>query len=124
MKISNKQGSQLQEKLAKNNNPEETAKIAQECGIDVSVEEMEQIMNKVSSDEQELSDDELETVSGGIEIGDDFPHYQDIKEYYLEKGANLAFIFCIYFVPSPSCYDMIKLFEEELAEEAAIESRR
>ena len=51
-----------------------------------------------------------------IEIGD-VPKYEVIKDYYREKGANLAFILCIYFIPSPSCYDIIKLIEEEIENE-------
>lgn len=114
MKLSNEQAKQLQEKLAKN--PAEAAQMAKEFGVDLSAEDMEQVLDKVSGGVQMLSDDALEKASGGIEINN-VPNYDVIKDYYKEKGANLAFILCIYFIPSPTCHDIIKLIEEEIEEE-------
>lgn len=114
MKLTGEQAQQLQEKLAKN--PAEAAQMAKEFGVDLSTEDMEQVLGKVSGGVQAVSDDALENISGGIEINN-VPNYDVIKDYYKEKGANLAFILCIYFIPSPSCYDIIKIIEEEVEDE-------
>lgn len=111
MKFSNEQAKQLQERLAAEKNPAEAAKIARELGIDLSAEDMEEVLAKVSGGAQELSDDMLEKISGGAEP--DIPQYELIRDYYRQKGPNPAFILCIYYIPSPICYEIIQVIEEE-----------
>lgn len=116
MNLSKSQLEQLSKEMTAASGPAESAKIANAYGIDLSAEGMEDILGKVSAGVRELSDDALETINGGIEINN-VPNYDEIKQYYREKGANLAFIMCIYFIPSPSCYDIVKIIEQEIEEE-------
>lgn len=111
MKLTNEQAKQLQEKLAEEKNPGNAAKTAKEFGIDISAENMEQLLEKVSGGAQALSDDMLEKISGGN--GGDIPQYELIRDYYRQKGPNPAFILCIYFIPSPICYEIIQVIENE-----------
>lgn len=109
MNLSKEQATQLREKLAANKNPEEVAKVAQEYGIDLSTEDAEQILANVSGGVQAISDDVLEKINGG----EDIPQYATIRDYYKQKGPNAAFILCIYFIPSPICYEIIQVIEKE-----------
>lgn len=111
MILSSEQAKLLQEKLAEEKNPEKAAKIAKEYGIDLSTENMEQLLEEISGGVQELSDDMLEKISGGEEV--DIPQIETIREYYRQKGPNLAFILCIYYIPSPICYEIIQVIEKE-----------
>ncbi len=47
--------------------------------------------------------------------------YKEIKRYYREKGANFAFTLCIYYIPSPFCYEIIEHIEKEIKNEIYIE---
>ena len=42
------------------------------------------------------------------------PMWGVIKRYLQQKGANLAFILAIYYIPSPTMYDAIKIMEYEI----------
>ena len=44
---------------------------------------------------------------------EDIPQLETIRNYYREKGPNLAFILCIYYIPSPICYEIIQVIEKE-----------
>lgn len=110
MNLTKEQAQQLQEKLAGKKDPEEVAKLAKELGIDLSAENVEEILGNISG-VQALSDEDLEKISGGEEI--DIPQYETIREYYREKGPNMAFILCIYYIPSPICYEIIQVIENE-----------
>lgn len=117
MKLSNEQISALQDKMAAARTSEEIVEIQKEMGNDISVEDAAQLLAAFRNAEEELTDNMLENISGGIEI-DNVPQYEVIKDYYKEKGANLAFILCIFFIPSPTCYDIIKIIEEEIENES------
>ena len=111
MKFSIEQAKELQEKLTELKNPEEAAKAAKELGIDLSAENMEEILAKVSGGVEALSDDMLEKINGGEEV--DIPQFEVIRDYYRQKGPNLAFVLCIYYIPSPICYEIIQVIEKE-----------
>lgn len=128
MNLSIEQAQQLQEKLAANKNPEEAAKIAAEYGIDLSAEAVEQILDKVSGGVQALSDDALENISGGENVNPrEVPQFQILKDYYKHlmtcdpadypksggNPPNLTFILCIYYIPSPICYEIVQVIEED-----------
>lgn len=49
-----------------------------------------------------------------VENERNIPQYGVIKQYLMEKGANLAFILGIYYIPSPSVYDIIKIMEYDI----------
>lgn len=117
MKLSNEQIIALQNKMAVAKTPEEIVEIQKELGNSISLEDAAQLLATLKHSEKELTDDMLESISGGIEI-DNVPQYDVIKDYYKEKGAILAFILCIYYIPSPTCYDIIKIIEEEIENEA------
>ena len=109
MKLTNEQAKQLQEQLAKN--PAEAAQMAKEYGVDLSVEDVEQVLENVSGGVQAISDDVLEKISGGENV--DIPQFEIIRDYYRQKGPNPALILCIYYIPSPICYEIIQVIEEE-----------
>ena len=73
-------------------------------------------INEVDTKNGPLSDEELEKVSGGIEVDKEAFQYDVIKRYYFQKGAQLAFILFIYFIPSPTGYDVIKYIEWEISQ--------
>lgn len=115
MKLTKEQCQQLLDQVS--DNPAEIKKTAHEMGIDLSDELAEKFREKAREGKKEVSDEELDSVVGGIELGEDIPNLDVIREYYDEKGPNLAFILCIYYIPSPSCFDIIKLIEEEIKNE-------
>lgn len=62
-----------------------------------------------------LPDVALEKVSGGdFVIDKEATHYDLVKRYYFQKGAQLAFILFIYYTPSPIGYDVIQIIEDEI----------
>ncbi len=113
MKLTKEQVNQLQEKLAGNKNPEEIAELAKECGIDISAEDMKKVLEDANG-MQALSDDETAKVSGGSDI-DLPPHiYRAIKEAYEEGGPSLAVATCLFYIPSPICYNIVHTMEHEM----------
>lgn len=112
MKLSNEQIKTLQKELITAKTPEEIAAIREKLEDDVTIEDFDQLLATAHNMRKELSEDVLENITGGIQTSD-IPQYDVIKDYYKEKGANLAFILCIYYIPSPICYDIIQIIEEE-----------
>ena len=86
---------------------DEVRAFAAEQGITINEQDMKNIP---------LSDEELEKISGGIEVDKEAFQYDVIKRYYFQKGAQLAFILFIYFIPSPTGYDVIKYIEWEISQ--------
>lgn len=113
MNISEEMIKEFQEKMTNATSSEEVVQITKELGKDISLEEATAFLKDRPVGVEPLSDDELEQVSGGEDI--DIPQYEIITDYYKEKGPNLAFILCIYYIPSPLCYEIIQVIEEEVA---------
>lgn len=116
MNFSKEQLEQLRGKLAAAKSPEEITAIAKELGYEIPAEDAAEFIASVRNEKNKaelLADDRLDGVNGGFDV-DSIPQYQAIKDYYCQKGANLAFIFCIYFIPSPLCYEIVEVIEDEL----------
>lgn len=111
MNLSEEQIKEIQEKMVNAESPEEIVKIVKDLGEDISVEDIERFIDKHPDKIEPLSIDDLESVNGGEEI--DIPQFQAIRDYYREKGPNAAFILCIYYIPSPICYEIIQVIEKE-----------
>ena len=115
MALKKEQIEQLQDKLLMAQNAEEIANAVKAAGCEMPDAEAAGFLAKVKAEgetEGKLADEAMLPVSGGIEVSN-VPQYQVIKDYYYEKGPNLAFILCIYYIPPPTCYDIIKLIEHE-----------
>lgn len=111
MKFSSEQIKEIQAKMANAKNPEDIVKIAKELGEDISVDDVAKFIEEHPNARKPLSEDELEHVIGGEQV--DIPQYEIIRDYYKEKGPNSAFILCIYYIPSPICYEIIQVIEKE-----------
>ncbi len=112
MKLSNEQIKQLHEKLDAASNSEEAAKAAQELGIDISADDMGKVLENVGG-VQAMSENALEKISGGTAI-DLPPHvYNAIKDAYEDGGPSLAVATCIFYIPSPICYEIVHTMEHE-----------
>ena len=109
---------QFQGRMMAAKNPEDVVSVAKEMGYEMPEEDAAGFLATVKGEEDDgsIPDEMLSSVNGGIEIGD-VPQYDVIKDYCKEKGANLAFILCIYFIPSPSCYDIVQIIEQEIGAE-------
>lgn len=118
MKFSPEQIQEMQSKLASADTHQDIIDIAKEYGEDISVEDIKsfaesfQSMDGDETDElQPMSREDLDSISGGA--NSDIPQYDIIREYYKQKGPNPAFILCIYYIPSPICYEIIQVIEKE-----------
>ena len=62
----------------------------------------------------ELNIEVLETITGGSNPKD-HPQYQEIKDFYKEKGMQPALLLAVYFgITGDDLYNMINLIGDEL----------
>lgn len=114
MKLTDEMIKDFQKKITNATSLEEVVAIAKEMGEDISLEEAAQILEEIPAEIKPLSENELNSVVGGATIRkEDIPMYDTIVNYYMEKGPNLAFIMCVYYIPSPICYEIIQIIEKE-----------
>lgn len=116
MELKKEQCELLQEKLTAANSPEELVKAVKAMGCDLTDADAAGIWAKVKTPEEtegKLADESLKPVNGGKQ--EDIPQYEMIREYYKQKGPNPALILCIYYIPSPICYEIIQVIEKEEA---------
>lgn len=111
MKLSGEQIKEIQEKMVNAKSPEELVEIIKEFDEDITVDDITNFREKYPDKIEPLGLEDLEQINGGEEL--DIPQFKTIRDYYLEKGPNSAFILCIYFIPSPICYEIIQVIEKE-----------
>lgn len=114
MKQSKEQLDRLLKKLPAAKSAEEIMQIAKESGREIPVDDAARFLEKRKTGQEALTDETLAAFYGGFGT-DSVPHYQDIKDCFIARGANQAFTLCIYYIPSPLCEEIVELCEEELA---------
>ena len=110
MNLTEEQIKNFQKRVLNAKSKEEVVAIVKEMGVDTTVEEIDQFLENAPKNLEPLKDEELEAVVGGVNAPD-IPQYDAIKKYYEQKGPNPAFILCIYYIPSPICYEIIQVIE-------------
>lgn len=116
MELKKEQCEQLQEKLTAASSPDELMNAANAMGCDLTDADAAELLATVNArkeTEGKLADELLKPVNGGEQL--DIPQYQMIRDYYKQKGPNPALILCIYYIPSPICYEIIQVIEKEEA---------
>lgn len=114
MELKKEQCELLQEKLTAASSPEELVKASNAMGCDLTDADAAELLATVNAkkeNEGKLTDETLKPVTGGVQP--DIPQYEMIRKYYKEKGPNPALILCIYYIPSPICYEIIQVIEKE-----------
>lgn len=104
----------MQDQLKAANTPEELIKAAKAMGYDLTDADAAELLATVNAEKEnegKLVDESLKPVNGGEQV--DIPQFETIRNYYKEKGPNLAFVLCIYYIPSPICYEIIQVIEKE-----------
>lgn len=114
MALEKEQYAQLQATLKTAQNPDGIVKAAKMLDYQISDEDAAALFTEIQSSKEpegKILDEGLKVVNGGITT-DQIPQYQEIREYYKTKGPNFAFTLCIYYIPSPFCYDVIEYIEK------------